>query len=110
MKRFANWILAAALLVPTFALAEQPSASPTPTASGVVNVVSASAEELERLPGIGPSKAKAIVEHRKNHPFHKVEEITKVRGIGRKMFVRLRPYLTLNGPTTLKERNQSQMR
>ena len=59
--------------------------------------------ELERLPGIGPAKARAIVEHRRAHPFHKVDEIIKVKGIGRKTFGKLRPYLTVAGPTTLKE-------
>jgi competence protein ComEA len=80
------------------------AAAASPAPEGVVNVASASADELERLPGIGPAKAKAIVEHRQAHPFHKVEEMTKVKGIGRKTLQRLRPYLTIMGPTTLRER------
>jgi competence protein ComEA len=108
MKCLMNWILLTVLLVPTFARAQEPSANLT--ASGVVNVVSATVEELERLPGIGPSKAKAIVEYRKNHPFHKIEDLIKVKGIGHKMFVRIRSFLTLNGSTTLKERGLSQAR
>ncbi len=71
-------------------------------AQGVVNLNDANADELERLPGIGPSKARAIVEHRHAHPFKKVDELTKVKGIGRKTFGKLRPYITLAGPTTLK--------
>jgi competence protein ComEA len=78
------------------------SAAVAPAAAGVVNLNDATSEEIERLPGVGPSKAKAIIEHRHSHPFKKVEEITKVKGIGRKTFVKLRPYLTLAGPTTLK--------
>jgi competence protein ComEA len=70
---------------------------------GVVNLNLASSDELERLPGIGPAKARAIVEHRRAHPFHKVEDLTKVKGIGRKTFGKLRPYLTLVGATTLTE-------
>jgi competence protein ComEA len=69
--------------------------------AGVVNLNNASEEQLELLPGIGPLKAKAIVEHRRTHPFHKVDELTKVKGIGRKTFGRLRPYLTIVGPSTL---------
>jgi competence protein ComEA len=72
-------------------------------ASGVVNLNEASSEELERLPGVGPTKARAIVEHRRAHPFHKIDEITKVKGIGRKTYGKLRPYITVVGPTTLKE-------
>jgi competence protein ComEA len=81
------------------ARAEAPAA---PT--GVVNITSASAEELERLPGIGEKKAAAIVEHRRGHPLRRLEDLTRVKGIGRKTVARLRPYLSLTGPTTLKER------
>jgi competence protein ComEA len=70
-------------------------------AAGVVNLNNASEEQLELLPGIGPQKARAIVEHRHAHPFHKADELLKVKGIGRKTFGRLRPYLTIVGPTTL---------
>jgi competence protein ComEA len=69
---------------------------------GVVNINDASADELEVLPGIGPARARAIVEHRRAHPFRKIEEITKVKGIGRKTFGRLRPYISVSGPTTLR--------
>lgn len=77
------------------------TAAPKPAAEGVVNLNSATEDELGFLPGVGPSKAKAIVEHRRTHPFHRVDELTKVKGIGKKTFGRLRPYLTLAGPTTL---------
>ena len=98
--------LLVALLAPVSARAgtAAPPASAASTASGVVNITSASAEELERLPGIGEKKAAAIVEHRRSHPLHKLEDLTRVKGIGRKTVARLRPYLTLNGPTTLTER------
>jgi competence protein ComEA len=70
---------------------------------GVVNIQTASVEELQRLPGIGPAKAQAIVEFRARAPFRRVEEIMRVRGIGRATFRRLRPMLTVSGPTTLQE-------
>ena len=81
-------------------------AGPPPTAApkssdGVVNLNDASEDELTRLPGIGPGKARAISEHRRAHPFRRIDELTKVKGIGRKTFGRLRPYITTVGPTTL---------
>jgi len=77
-------------------------AAVAPAAEGVVNILEANADELERLPGIGPAKAKAIVEHRRAHPFHKVDDLTRVKGIGKKTLAKLRPYLVLSGGTTLK--------
>ncbi|MDW8245027.1 MAG: ComEA family DNA-binding protein [Sandaracinaceae bacterium] len=71
------------------------------SAQGVVNIQTASAEELQRLPGIGPSKAEAIIAYRSRHPFRRIEDIMRVRGIGRATFRRLQPYLTVSGPTTL---------
>jgi competence protein ComEA len=82
-------------------MASPPAVAPASSA-GVVNLNEASADELERLPGIGPAKAKLIVEHRHAHPFRKVDELTKVKGIGRKTFGKLRPYITIFGPTTLR--------
>ncbi|MDO4908809.1 MAG: ComEA family DNA-binding protein [Corynebacterium sp.] len=57
-----------------------------PPASGEkakVSINSATAEELENLPGIGPATARAIVAYReKNGPFAKLEDITNIKGIG----------------------------
>lgn len=61
-----------------------------------VNVNTASAEDLEALPGIGPSKAAAIVEYRdKNGPFGSVEDLTQVSGIGAKTVEALRSEVTV---------------
>jgi comEA protein len=77
------------------------AAAAVAASDGVVNVNDANEEELSRLPGIGSTRARAILEHRKAHPFRKLDELTKIRGIGRKTFGRLRPYVTLSGRTTL---------
>ena len=70
--------------------------------AGVVNLNDASAEQLERLPGIGPSRARAILELRARlKRFARVEDLLRVKGIGRATFRKLRPLLTLDGPTTL---------
>ncbi len=103
MKPLQIFALLLGLLAPLSARAGASEAAPA-AAGGVVNITTASAEELERLPGIGEKKAQAIVDHRKGHPLRKLEDLTRVKGIGRKTVARLKPYLTLNGPTTLSER------
>ena len=70
--------------------------------SGVVNINTATAAELELLPGVGPSRAEAIVAARKQRSFEKIEDIMRVKGIGRATFRALRPLLTTQGNTTLK--------
>ncbi len=74
-------------------------------AEGVVNINTASEQELLRLPGIGPSRANAIVSLRQRvQRFHAAEDLLRVRGIGRAGLRRMRPYVTLNGNTTLASR------
>ena len=59
---------------------------------GVVDINRASATELEALPGIGPSLAAAIVEHRqRERTFSSVEELLRVAGIGPAKLEQLRP-------------------
>ena len=72
---------------------------------GVVNVNVASAEELQLLPGIGESRAQAILELRKQKGgFRSVEELAEVKGIGSVALERLRPYVTVKGKTTARAR------
>lgn len=60
-----------------------------------INVNTATQEELEGLPSIGPAKAKAIVEYRtKNGPFQSPEDLLKVPGIGEKTLEKLRGEIT----------------
>lgn len=69
--------------------------------TGVVNINTATEDELMRLPGIGPAKARAIVQARERNRFRRPEDILRVRGIGRATFRRLSPMLRVDGPTTL---------
>ena len=74
-------------------------------AQGVVNVNEASAEELVLLPRVGPVVAQRILEFRaENGPFESEEDLMLVRGIGERTFEQLRPYVTLEGKTTLEEK------
>jgi competence protein ComEA len=69
---------------------------------GVVNINTASAEQLQLLPRVGPSLAERIVSFREaNGPFQSTDELTAVKGIGERSLETLRPYLTLSGETTL---------
>lgn len=70
--------------------------------SGVVNINAASAQQLQYLKGIGAKKAKAIIEFRSNAPFQSVDELVKVKGIGKKLVNKLRPQLSVKGQTTLR--------
>lgn len=64
---------------------------------GLVNINKASATELLQLPGVGPSKAAAIIEYREqNGGFSTKEDLKKISGIGEKTYEKLEPFLTIN--------------
>lgn len=126
IARTLRWVtLLAATLATTAAWADPPRPAPAPTVAtatgaraaprpastgapapeGVVNINTATAEELVRVPGIGPARAAAIVQLRERaHRFNHAEDLLRVRGIGRVGFRRMRPYLALAGETTLASR------
>lgn len=60
-----------------------------------VNINTATLQELDDvLPGIGPAKAKMIIEYRqKNGPFKNLEDVGKVKGIGPKILERISTYI-----------------
>lgn len=63
-----------------------------------VNINKADIETLVKLPGIGPIKAKAIIDYReKIGEFKSLDEITKVKGIGKKTMAKIEPYLEIEG-------------
>lgn len=60
--------------------------------SGLVNINRATAAELEKLPGVGPSTAQAIIEYRNSHgPFASPEDLLNVKGIGPSKFAAMQP-------------------
>lgn len=66
------------------------AAAGAPVSSGPVNINLAGVDELDALPGIGPSTAQAIVEDRQaNGPFASAEDLMRVSGIGEKKFAKL---------------------
>lgn len=83
--------LLVALLLTASAVMAQKKAPEQP-----ININAASAEELTKLPGVGPAMAKAIVRHREKHgPFRRVEELLIIRGISRARLRAMRPYIRL---------------
>lgn len=73
--------------------------------AGVVNINTASQEELQMLPRVGPALAERIIEFREaNGPFRAIDEILAVKGIGESSFAKLEPYIVTSGATTLTEK------
>ena len=71
-------------------------ASATAPSTAIVNINTASAVDLEGLPGVGAKTAARIIEYRqKNGPFKKIEELMNVRGVGEKNFLKLKPQITV---------------
>jgi competence protein ComEA len=79
---------------------EKASSLPTfPPEPGRININTASAEELDTLPGIGPVLAQRIIDYRnKEGPFQRVEDLAKVSGIGYRTLEKLRDLITLGEP------------
>lgn len=77
-------------------------------AFGAVNVNTATQAELETLKGIGPAKAKAIIDHRTKHgPFKTFEDLDKVSGIGEGTIGKIRSEVTFSGKTTVTAADKS---
>lgn len=70
--------------------------------TGVVNLNEATVGELDLLPGVGLKAAQRVVEVRQKRRFQRVEELVRVKGFGRKKFLKLKAHLAVAGPTTLK--------
>jgi len=102
----ATQLVALALLLCPVTLAQAQSAKSSDSASAAtpaavspadrVSLNTATVEQLISLPGIGPSRAQAIVELRqKLGGFKKLDDLMRVKGIGRKTFRKLEPMLKL---------------
>lgn len=64
-----------------------------------IDLNAATVKELEQLPGVGPTTAKAIVEFRtKSGRFHRVNDLLVIRGISEAKLKKMRPYVTIGPP------------
>jgi competence protein ComEA len=94
--------LSLALLSLPAPTAAQEAAEPKPRqearTSALINLNTATADELESLPGVGAQMAARILEYRQKHgAFKKVEDLMNVKGIGEKGFLKLKPLITVAG-------------
>ena len=65
------------------------------TNKDLININTATLEELLTLPGIGESKAKSIIEYREENKFKNVEELMNVNGIGESLFEQIKNKITI---------------
>lgn len=83
---------------PDPALEEAPAEGERPDSllpDEVIDLNAADTYDLDRLPGIGPAKAEAILAYREEHgPFQSVDDLLSVSGIGEVTLENLRPYVT----------------
>src|ERR1700726_3456780 len=67
-----------------------------------INLNTASSEELQQVPGIGPVTAEKILQMRKSYgAFKSVDDLLAIRGIGKKRLEKMRKYLTVSKPASV---------
>lgn len=96
-------VLAAALLVAL--------ATPALGESTAIDINSATVAELATINGIGPAKARAIVDYRDaNGAFASVDDLRSVSGIGDKLLDRMRPQVTVGAPADAADKAEGDSR
>jgi comEA protein len=89
------------LLAICFAFAATSAAAKKPPPKPI-NINTASSEELQQVPGIGPVTAEKILQMRKSYgAFKSVDDLLSIRGIGKKRLDKMRKYLTVSKSTSL---------
>ncbi len=87
IKRNLIFVLAVLLLV-SFC-------QPVMASKGKININTASKKELVTLKGVGNKIADRIIEYRKAHPFKTIEDLMNVKGIGQKLFAKIKDLITV---------------
>jgi comEA protein len=74
-----------------------------------ININTATATDLQQVPGIGPSTAQKILDTRKSYgAFKSVDDLLAIKGIGPKKLEKMRKYLTIGKPPSKKQSNSPQ--
>lgn len=99
MKRFITVALIAACFCFTAPLASQAAQEPVKVASvdvATININTATVKELQSLPGVGQVTAERIIAYRtEKGPFTAVDDLTKVKGIGKKSLEKIRELVSV---------------
>ena len=103
MKQMAKVAMfVAAMAISGTALAAGKKLNLTPREiTGVVNLNTATAKEIELLPGIGKRTADLVVAYREKTPFKAPHDIVKVKGVGEGIWRKIKAHVAVTGPTTL---------
>lgn len=91
-----GWNHAPRAPAPAASAAAPTAVAPAPRTNSAINLNTASADELQRLPGVGPKLADAIIEYRTRQPFQTVDELDNVPGFGEKRVADIRPHVTVS--------------
>ena len=84
------------LVQSAYAAVETAAKPVTATAAAMVNINTATVDQLTEIKGLGPKKAQAIVDYRKdNGAFKSVDDLKKVSGISEKLFDSIKPQVTV---------------
>lgn len=89
-------------LVAVASASEASNQSAAPSVTGVVNLNTATPEQLKMLPGVKDKAVAEIVAHRAKYPFSRPEELVKVKGFSKKRYERVKPFIAVHGNTTIR--------
>ena len=102
MTKLAGWMVIATMISSFYfqtthiALAKPDKEAVQPQTSEVININKASADELQKVRGIGPSLAERIISYREtNGGFKSTDELKQVRGIGDLKFEKIKNQVTM---------------
>ncbi len=93
------------VIKPAEKVVEQPE--PLAESKFPININSATAEELDTLPGVGPATAERIMAYRAKRKFRKTRDIQRVKGIGKATFKRLESKISVRDSTEPDEPKES---
>jgi competence protein ComEA len=96
-RRYA--VLLSLLLAATLVFPSRPAFAKKKAPDRPIDLNAATEKELEELPGVGPTTAKAIIEFRdKSGKFKRVDDLLVIRGISEGKLARIRPYVVIGPP------------